>query len=1102
MMRHQLRLMMFLVFTCLAGSLPAWAQASGSLAELRGQVTDSTEAAIPNAKATLTDLSKGTIRTAMSDGSGHYQFIGLLPSQYELKVEASGFTTGITKFELTVGQQANVPIKLATGGVEVKIDVVAGTEVVETQRTEQSNTVEARQINNLPINRRNFLDYALLTPGVVDADNIADSSDYRVAQTPQSGLSFGGNNGRGNMVQVDGAETLGSSGGVQATISQEGVQEFQVVRNSFSAEFGGASGGVVNIVSKSGRNELFGSAFGLFRHKAFDARNAFDFNPNGQSPFNRQQYGGSIGGPVKKDKTFFFAAVERFSQERTTFVNLLSEPNNFQPTTGQQTLLSFLGANAAFAPLVTQARAALTTTAQVYPRTLQLFTNASGQFPFDEAQTQFSTRFDHNFSDKSTGYLRFNITDGNFENQAAGALTAVSRGRKVDSFNGGVVASHNYQFNATALNELKAQYSYTRSGFFTNDPFGPEINIEGFGFFGRDIFLPSETIERHYDIYDNFTKIAGNHTWKLGGSAFFHRITSTSETFFGGRFNFTPQIPLASPLQALAGATAFGQLNTYLRACAPPAGSTAPTYCGTQGALLGADANGNGVADSLDAPLTSLQAYNFNLPAVYQQGFGDASANSWTNRYAVYAQDTWKVRNNFTLNYGLRYSLHDEPFFVPTYKRDWQPRASFSWDPKGDGKTVIRGGAGVFVGFLNNAVANVTTELSGMGDPSNINIVLATATSNALGLPTSIAVYQSLLTRGILGTRTITLADVAVSPLNINPRPGAPLEVRFRQGPDYRNPVTYQASLGLQRDLGQGFSLELSYLYTRGLHVARNRDVNQFKLTGPVNPLNPLGGPSFIRFPTAAQTAAGLTSDFRNPLRFQDNVYDTTADSFYHGFTAQIQKRFARSFSLNAHYTLSKAIDEVTDFNSDFSAQNPLNLRLDRALSSFDQRHRFVANAVILSTFDNPFLKDWLLAPIVVAQSGRPFNLLLGIDANGDGRSQSDRPGLAGRNTGKSEAFYSFDLRLARRFFAKENRYLELTVEGFNLFNRVNFLGINNTLGGACVANGLPTACTTGSTPLTDYSLRGRADQKPTAPLGFTSAADPRQMQFGIRYNW
>jgi hypothetical protein len=968
---------------------------------------------------------------------------------------------------LTVGQQANIPIKLGAGKIEIRVYVDAGAEVVETSRTEQSSTVDSKQISNLPINRRSFLDYALLTPGVTDADSIADSSDFRVAQTPQSGLSFGGNNGRGNMAQVDGAETLGASGGVQATLSQEAVQEFQVVRNSYSAELGGASGGVINIVSKSGRNNFFGSAFGLFRDKALDARNAFDFNPDGRSPFNRQQYGGSFGGPFRQDKTFFFTAVERFSQERTSFINLLSDPNMFQPTTTQTALLNYLSGVPQFAQLAAGLRNALTTTAAAYPRTVQLFTNASGQFPFDEAQTQFSTRLDHTFSEQSNGYLRFNLTDSDFENQAAGALTAVSRGRQFTGFNGGAVASHNYQFGPTAFNELKLQYSYTRLGFFPNDPFGPEINIQGFGNFGRDIFLPSETIERHYDIYDNVSKNFGAHTLKFGGSIFFDRVTSISETFFGGRFNFGAAIPLGNiiALNPTLGPAVLTQLSDFLSANQP------------------------NLLPALAAPINSLQSFNLNLPIVYQQGFGDAAANSWTNRYGIYVQDAWKLRPNFTLNYGLRYSVHDEPFFVPTYKRDFQPRAGFSWDPLGDGKTVIRGGAGVFTGFLNNAVANVTTELSGTGDPSNINIALTTANPNIVGLPTSIAVYQTLLARGVLGQRAITLADVA--PLNINPRPGAPNEVRFRLGPDYRNPTTYQASFGVQRDLGAGVSLDLSYLYTRGLHIARNRDINQVSRTGPVNPLNPFGGPTFSR-----------ASDFVNPLRFQDNIYDTTADSFYHGFTAQAQKRFARNFSLNAHYTFSKSIDEVTDFNSDFSAQNPLNLRLDRALSAFDQRHRFVASGVIQSPFGNLIARDWLLAPIVVAQSGRPFNLLLGFDANNDGSPQSDRPGQAGRNTGRGEAFYSVDLRLARRFFVKESRYLEFTIEGFNLFNRTNFQGINNVIGGACVANGLPGPCTAGATPLTDFDLSGRADQKPTAPLGFTSASDPRQLQFGLRLNF
>ena len=1104
-------LMMIVLFITI-GNTTTWAQASSSSAELRGQVTDSTGAAIPNAKVTLTDLAKGTIKSGVADGDGNYIFIGLLPSAYEIKVEAAGFTTNTSKIELTVGQQADIPIKLGTGAVEAQIDVVAGGEVVETQRSEQASTVEAKQIANLPINRRNFLDYALLTPGVASSENISDAQDYRVAQTPQSGLSFGGNNGRGNMVQVDGAETLSASGGVQATLSQEAVQEFQVVRNSYSAEFGGASGGVVNIVSKSGGNQYHGSAFGLFRNQRFDARNAFDYNPNGISPFSRQQYGGSIGGPVKSDKTFFFGAVEQLNQKRTSFINLLTDPNLFQitpnarnATVRQQAALFDFIANSAAAPAAlktgaAQLRGALTTTN--YANTVKLFSESSGQFPIDERQTQAMVRLDHNFSDRSNGYLRFNVTDALFENQSTGALTAFSRGRTYDALNGGVVGSLNNQFAPTLFNELKLQISYTRSDFIPNAPIGPEFNIEGFGAFGRQIFLPSVNLERHFDFYDNVTQLIGAHTVKFGGSVFYHRLTSDNETFMGGRFNFGAAIPTATLLGATGAAQVGNPINQFVL--------TAP------GSPF-RDSNGNGLADVFEVPMTALQSFNLGLPIVYQQGFGSTALNQTFVRSALYAQDTWKATQRLTLSYGVRYAIHDEALTVPTSYKDWQPRLGFSWDPKGDGKTAIRGGAGIFVGFLNSAISNVTTQLAGTTDPRTIYIVLATPTTNGFGLPRSFDVYQGLAAATNNFSRRVLVSDLAniLAPATavppgvprrpITPGPGSTLEVRFRLGPNYRNPTTYQASFGIQRDLGKGFSLETSYQYVRGIHLSRNRDINQFKATGPVSSLNPLGGPTFIRFPSAAQVGAGLSSDMRNPLILQDNIYENTASSFYHGFTAQLQRRLSRNFSINAHYTLAKSIDEVVDFNSDWSAQNPLSLRLDRSLSAFDQRHRLVLSGVLQSSSENALLKSWVMSPIFVAQSGRPFNLLTGIDSNADGRSQSDRPGLAGRYTGQGEALYSFDLRLGRRFFAKENRFLELTVESFNLLNRTNFIGINNVLGAACTtsdgANFVPCS-TAGSVNLTNYRLRGRQGLRPTDPLGFTSAFDPRQMQFGLRFNF
>jgi len=1069
-MRSLIRVFLTACFVFVIGVSPAFSQASSSTAELRGQVTDSAGATVPNATVTVTDVNKGTSRAVTTDAEGNYVFLNLPPSSYDLKVEtAVGFAPSSMHIELTVGQQANITVQLGAGKITETIDIVAGQEVVETDRTQQSSVVDVRQITNLPISRRNYLDYALLTPGVSDSDNIADASDFRVAQTPNSGLSFGGNNGRGNLIAVDGGSTNTVSGGVEQTVNQEAVQEFQVLRNSYNAEFGGASGGIVNIISKSGANRFSGSLFGLFRSERFDARNPFDFNPSGKSPFNRQQYGGAIGGPIKKDKTFFFTALERFSQDETTFVNLLNSSSIFQITPSQAGLFNYLETTP-FAALATGLRSTLTTTSANFPRTINLFNSASGQFPFQSSQTTFSTRFDHSFSERDTAYIRFNLNKSNFENQAAGALTAVSRGRTLETFNGGILFSENHQFSNSTVNELKLQYRYLDFDVIPNDAIGPEFNIEGFGFFGRDIFLPSATIQRDYDILDNVAHLAGNHTLKFGGSFLASDVSSNNETFFGGRFNFGPSLALAN----IVPAATLPSLRTFLTANNP--------------ALLPA----------LNTPgtLTALQAFNLNLPIVYQAGFGAPSVDSFTYRYALYGQDTWKVRPNLTLTYGLRYSISDEPFYMPLDKNDFQPRFGFSWDPFKDGKTAIRGGAGIFAGYTIYSVGNVTKTLSGFpGD--NINIVLSTATSAPLGVPSSFTIYQTLLAQGVIGTRTITAADL--TQFGITPRPGAPLEVRFRAEPNYETPTTYQVSAGVQRDLGAGISLDASYLFTRGLHLTRNRDINQFKsslvVTGTTNPC-------FFRLgaaiPATCTGTLPATSDFINPLRFQDNIYESSANSFYHAGTISVQRRFSNNFSLNAHYTFSKSIDEVTDFNSDFSAQNPLNIRLDRALSSFDQRHRAVFSGVFASSvkggsFGDKLLADWVLAPIFIAGSGRPFNLLLGFDANNDGRSQSDRPFDVGRNTGVGEPFYSFDARIARRFPFKETMFLELTFEAFNLFNRTNLAGINNIVG---------SLSTDQRRALTTTRARGNRAAAPTEPLGFTSAANSRQLQFGVRFNF
>jgi hypothetical protein len=1086
-----------LLLTFSVGASAVYAQATAT-SELRGQVTDPNGAAVAGATITATDNSKGTTRTSTSDADGNYVLLSLLPGVYTVKVDASGFASNTANnVELQVGQQLALDVKLTVGDVGVVVDVTQNEEIlVDTERTQQSTVISARQLNNLPINRRNFLDFALLTPGVTDADNINDSTDFRVVQTPQSGLSFGGNNGRGNSINVDGSTADTPSGGARDVISQEAVREFQVDRNSYAAEFGGASGGVINIVSKTGGNDLHGSIFGYFRDRRFDARNAFDFNPNGKSPYNRQQFGGSLGGKIIENKTFFFVSAEGLRQNQTSFVTLnnslsnglrIASPN---AASDQNFFLTYLAGRPAFAPLSAGIRSALTTPSA---RTANLYAATNGQFPANNNNALVSGRIDHTFSESDTGFVRLNYARSSNENQATGALNAVSRGNSVDSKNAGILLSETHTFNDTTINELRAQFYYYNLRATPNDPNGPEINILGFGNFGRDIFLPSDSTTKQFDVADTLSFVRGSHTFKVGAVFQTQRVSTNSETYLPGTFRFG-SLPFAA-LFSVAQRTAIAQqIGADVQA-----GVITPAQAGLLGSTL---------SNTTSSTINSLQAYNVNLPQVYQQGFGLPTFASSSQRFSAFGQDTWKVRPNVTFSYGLRYFIQNEADPIPLDKNNFQPRLGFSWDIFNNAKTVIRGGAGIFTGQIDNQITNVTNTLASGTNPYNINIVVSTI--QLPGTYSTAAIYQTLLAQGVIGNRQIVASDLAQ--FGLNTAPGRPLEARIRIGQDFQNPETYQASLALQQDLGRGFAAEVSYLFTRGIHLVRPVDVRRYSVTGtspftgqPIVNATELGCFTIPGVPPAgfncSATGGALTGNFL-PRFALDAEYQSVANTFYHAGTLQVTKRFSRNYSVNANYTLSKSIDEATDFNTDYLAQNPLNIRSDRALSSFDQRHRAVLSAVIISPFENVVLRDFVFSPIFTAGSGRPFNLLIGTDTNNDSRLYNDRPAGAARNTGKGEPYYSFDMRLARRFFTQEERFLELTFEAFNLFNHVNYNGINNVVGTACVAGFALNPNCAGATNVIPVNARGIKGISPTEPLGFTSAAPARQLQFGIRYNF
>src|SRR5215831_1582760 len=328
------------VFVC----VNCFAQSQTSSGDIKGTVTDSTGAVLPGATVTVTNIDTGIERSATSDNIGNFRFFLLPPADYELKVQLTGFSIYTRRpVEVTVGQIVVIEAVLQPAAVQQEILVQDVSLQVESEKTQQSDTITEKQIEGLPINERNFLNFSLLTPGVTDSKALIS---FGLPQAPNSGLSFLGQNGRANNVTIDGVDNNdGAVAGVRSTLSQEAVQEFQINRSNFSAEFGRASGGLINIVSKSGTNRFGGTVFAFFRDEALDARNSFAFGPNNSRidpEFSRQQLGFMFSGPIHKDRTRFLVSHEGLRQRESRFVTFLENTDFFQPSSSQKALIKGL----------------------------------------------------------------------------------------------------------------------------------------------------------------------------------------------------------------------------------------------------------------------------------------------------------------------------------------------------------------------------------------------------------------------------------------------------------------------------------------------------------------------------------------------------------------------------------------------------------------------------------------------------------------------------------------------------------------------------------------------------------------------------------------
>jgi hypothetical protein len=893
------RFALLVAFSLSLGAGAALAQADATSANLSGFVRDQQGAVVPGATVTARNPATSETRTATSNEEGFYQLTNLPPGTYRLNIEAANFkTTAIEAVTVTVGQRADLDVALEVGQISDVVTVTgANTELIETSKTNVSNTIDQTRIQSLPINQRDYINFTLTT-STVTRDN-----GRPIGPAPTSGLNFGGQRGRSNLVQVDGADNTDNSvNAARSTVSQEAVQEFQVVTNSFAPEFGRTAGGVVNVVTKSGTNEVHGNVFGFIRHKTIQARNAFapviDNDPDKKPPFTRAQYGATLGGPLDRDRTFaFFAFEQRKRQEsgfftsdvvgpltasatipvipginpiartftritpaQAAFINTLvgsGVPANicaaraygFLTSSGGNTGLT--GSNPLTSPNDGSVCPAITpitgpTTAvgprffltgapvPISPNAFRPLLGLDRVFPISEDTTFSSIRLDHKITDDNQMTMRFSYNPSEItgiqvesQNQSLGQNDFTRTGiqtLKDASF----VTTLTSTLTDSVVNEARFSFSSRRATFRSQNGQATAFNISGSAFIGRELFSPVIRTENRYQYTDNINWVKGNHTFKFGGDANFIAVDAIFELNFAGLFNF--------------GGLSASSVNAAFPASAPD--------------------------------FTPVQQYGLGLPSVFIQGFGNPVSRLKNKPLAVFAQDSWKVRPSFTLNYGVRYDYEITDNLLPTdfvdplsgipvpasstqafydafgirqgFPRDKNniaPRIGMAWDLRGDGSTVLRAAYGIFydhpllaIGFNSDIADNVQQQqfiATAAGGPAPTALLNATQ------------IFQGTVCTGQgsplcpPGFRTPGVAagtDYQFGRQRFNdqtfPGFGPFLPFSLPVSSDFEYAYANQANVTLERKITENMSFQASWLFTGSHHLPHPTNLN-----GPNNPL-------------------------------------------------------------------------------------------------------------------------------------------------------------------------------------------------------------------------------------------------------------------------
>jgi hypothetical protein len=983
-----MRLFILLVFAL----TPCFAQADVSTATLKGTVTDGSNAVAPSVTVIAKDKARGIERSAVTASDGSYVIPLLPPGDYEVRATKQGFKTFVApQLTATVGETFVLDIKLELGAVSEEMIVEATVQQVEVERTQQANTISERLVDNLPNVSRDFTSYVFTLPGVSSSQ--APRTQHQGFTFGTSGFSIGGSNGRNNLVTIDGGENELGSGQLRiSNLSVEAIQEFQVNRNGFAAEFGFTAGTAVNVVTKSGSNDFHGSAYTFFRSQRFGARNYF--NSSATKAFDQNLIPGfTLGGAAIKNKLFYFFSYEYLKSDQARFRSYTNNPAILGPSAAQADLLGRLDSSADTNVRRIGATLRGTLSTANFPRTLNfLRANENPPAAFGRFHTP-SFRMDYQATANDSINGRFTLsrrfTDDTTIDNSQGPSNAFDT--LIKDYTGVVTWNHTFEGGRT-LNQARVQVAPGFSAVTAaKAPGTAQINIAGIASFNRNFGAPLETYQNRFQFENIVAMSRGRHNIKFGASLRPVNYRVRNELWFGGQWDFNGGVyPLLAVLPAA-----------------------------DAGALIGA----LGGQPSALTNLTALQSFNLGLPFLYRQGFGTPEWKGTATFLGTFLQDSWKITPRFSLDYGVRWDYDNEPAPLKTYNF-FSPRLGFAWDPMGDQKTVVRGGGGLFFSPVYYQVTYLTNLLNDSGQ--YINQIFRTPAFPAAQTPAALWGFLNARGRALTGT----FAEAELQSLGVNTGRGNAGRVIFEADPNYRPNYSGQANFGIERQLAPSTTLDVAWNMYRGVAIQTPREVN-YRQTGVVDPLF---GPQLTAI---------------DPTIAQRNVYASIGNSIYHGLTVSLTKKYSRNFQMMTNYTWSKAIDDTTDFNSAFSAFLPTNLQLERALSVFDIRHNFVASGVWNSPYKNRFFGDISIAPIISARTGIPFTARVGRDVNGDNRAQNDRPFAASRNTGIGPGFFSADLRVTKQFFINRERGIraEFIAEGTNLTNRTNFLAVNDVIG-------------------------------------------------------